>query len=201
MRRRFFAWAIDQVMRVYDPLVAGHKRRLFHDLQGTVLEIGPGTGPNMKHLPQGIDYLGLEPNPYMHPRLLAAAEEHGIQAKVVEGSAMEIPLPDASVDWVIGTLVLCSVPDQAQVLAEVRRVLKPGGSYRFIEHVAAPPGTPTAWLQRFIKPLWSCCTCGCNPDRQTWVSLEEAGFRSLQMESVNLRFPIISPHLVGQATR
>ncbi|MCU0317391.1 MAG: methyltransferase domain-containing protein [Fimbriimonadaceae bacterium] len=200
-RKRFFAWGIDQVMRIYEPQIAERKKRLFGGLSGEVLEIGPGTGPNLKYMSNDVKWVGVEPNPFMRRYLEAEASRLGINAHLIEGSALDIPLPDESVDTVLGTLVLCSVPDPSQTLKEVMRVLRPGGQYHFIEHVAAEKMTPTAYVQRFMKPMWCYCADGCHVDRKSWSTIEAAGFSEVEYERFHLKFPIISPHIMGVAVK
>jgi ubiquinone/menaquinone biosynthesis C-methylase UbiE len=186
-------------MRFYEPAVAERKRRLFSGLQGRVVEIGPGTGVNFRHLPRGIEWTGIEPNAHMRPYLERNAAEHGHRATLVHGTAEDMHLEDGSADAVIGTLVLCSVPDVGRVLSEVRRVLKPGGEFRFIEHVRAPEGSFHAAWQRAVKPVWKVVACGCHCDRATWEDLERAGFSHLEIERFSLPFPVVRPHICGRA--
>lgn len=199
--QRTFAWGIEQVMRVYEPLIAPRKQELFKDLRGKVVEIGPGTGPNLKYFPKEISWIGIEPNPHMHKYLRREADRVGIAVDLLEASALDIPLEDNSVDFVVGSLVLCSVPCPDTTLKEVLRILKPGGRYLFVEHVAATPGTFGALIQRFIKPIWCCCADGCNVDRQSWVPIRKAGFSREEIEHFMLKFPIVSPHIIGSAVK
>lgn len=117
-------------------------------VRGVVLEIGPGTGVNFDDLPDDITWIGLEPDDDALRRLRSRARTFSRDSRVIEGVAEDIPLEDASVDTVLSTLVLCSVEDQARVLSEVKRVLRPGGRFAFFEHVAAPRGTVTRLVQR-----------------------------------------------------
>lgn len=199
LRRRWFAWGIHQVMKLYEPLVAGRKRELFSGLNGTVLEIGPGTGVNVKYFSDDMEWLALEYNEYMFPYLEREAERHSVKHKLIQGSAEEIPLPDNSVDFVIGTLVLCSVPHPDLVINEIRRVLKPGGRYIFVEHVAAPNSSVIHFVQRMIRPLWSCCADGCNPNRRSWETIEQGGFDQVFLDHFRLGVPVVSPHISGTA--
>ena len=199
--QKLFAWGIAQVMRVYEPLIADRKRALFSSVTGHILEIGPGTGPNLKYLPKDVRWTGVESNPHMRRYLEGEAERLGLSVNLIDGSAQEIPLPDASVDMVIGTLVLCSVQNPQAVIAEVMRVLKPGGEYRFIEHVAATGRPSTKILQRVIKPVWHFCADGCNVDRRTWETLGASAFKSLDIKHFELAFPVVSPHIMGVAVR
>jgi ubiquinone/menaquinone biosynthesis C-methylase UbiE len=91
------------------------------------------------------------------------------------------------VDAVFGTVVLCSVADQAAALAEIRRVIKPGGAFLFFEHVASPPGTFTRRLQEFISPLTRRFDSGCDPSRETWKAIEAAGFSDVDMRWYTMR--------------
>ena len=120
-------------------------------VRGVVLEIGPGTGVNFDDFPDDITWIGLEPDDDSLRRLRSRARRFSRSSRVLEGVAESIPLEDDSVDTVLSTLVLCSVEDQARVLAEIKRVLKPGGRFAFFEHVAARPGTLARLAQRLTK--------------------------------------------------
>jgi SAM-dependent methyltransferase len=185
----------------YEQIVAQRKRALFSDLHGTVLEIGPGAGPNLRYYPPDATWIGVEPNLHMHPYLRQEAGRLGRAITIETGTADRLPAPDASVDAVVSTLVLCSVPDQAATLAEIRRVLKPGGRFLFIEHVAAPPGSRLRRIQGLIRPLWSAFADGCHPDRDTGAALDAAGFKRVRYQPFNIPAPIIGPHIMGVATK
>ena len=115
-------------MAKYEQYIADRKAELFADLPRSVLEIGPGTGANLAYLPKGCRWIGIEPNPHMHDPLRDKADKLGVEADLREGAAERIAADDCSVDAVICTLVLCSVKNPAQALAEIRRVLRPGGA-------------------------------------------------------------------------
>lgn len=199
--QRLFVWLLAKGSGPYQRAVADHKQRLFADVCGQVLEIGPGTGVNLVYYPPGIRWIGIEPNPYMHVYLKEEARRLGLSVDVRLGIAEQLEVDDQSVDVVISTLVLCSVPDVARVLREVLRVLRPGGRFLFMEHVAAPRGTPTRRRQEWIRPLWKVVGDGCRPDRETWVELENAGFDCVRIEHFRVPFPIIGPHIMGQAVK
>jgi ubiquinone/menaquinone biosynthesis C-methylase UbiE len=199
--KRLFAWMMAQSDAEYDKFVGDRKKSLFANLQGNVLEIGPGTGVNLSYFPKDIHWIGIEPNPYMHPYLRKEAEKQGLDIDLRIGTAEHIDAEDNSMDVVISTLVLCSVPDLTNTLQEILRVLKPGGSFLFIEHVAAPHKTFLRQLQSGIRPIWKFLGDGCNPDRETWVALENAGFTSLNYEHFKAPIPIASPHIMGVATK
>ncbi len=185
----------------YEQIVAQRKQALFSDLHGTVLEIGPGAGPNLRYYPADVVWGGVEPNLHMHPYLYREAARLGRAITVIPGTADQIPRSDNSVDAVVSTLVLCSVPDVAATLAEITRVLKPGGRFLFIEHVAAPPGTRLYRLQRLIRPLWSAFADRCQPTRDTGAALDAAGFKRVRYQPFTVPAPIISPHIMGVATK
>jgi ubiquinone/menaquinone biosynthesis C-methylase UbiE len=192
----------------YERFIAGRKRRLLGGVGdgGTVLEIGAGTGVNIPYLPRSMArYIAVEPNPYMHPHLLKMAREHSAAVDLRDRPFEEIQIPDASVDAVVCTLVLCSVADPALVLERIGRMLRPGGRFIFIEHIAAPPGTWLRAVQRSIRPLWRRLGDGCHPDRETANLIEERSdsgsgcFASLNLERFRAPLPMVSPHIAGTA--
>lgn len=185
----------------YEETVAPYKRALLSDLSGTVLEIGAGTGANFAYYPRGIRWIGIEPNLHMHPYLLRTASEYGITGEVRGEIAERLPVDDASVDAVVSTLVLCSVGDQASALREIRRVLRPGGRYVFVEHVAAPEHTRLWWLQKLIKPFWKAAADGCEPDRDTAAAVERAGFTQVDIQTFRAPLTLASPHIAGKAVK
>lgn len=189
------AWGDDAQHRIYGE----RKRRLFDGIGGTVVEIGPGTGVNLRYLPDGIRWIGLEPNPHMHGFIREKLTGREIDADLRSDPVGASGLPGDSADVVISTLVLCSVPDVRGALAEIRRILRPGGCFLFIEHVAAEKHTPLCWLQHGIRPIWKRVADGCRPDRETDVTLQEAGFSSLKMERFSIGLPPVSPHVMGWA--
>jgi len=152
---------------------------LLGGLHGDVVEIGAGTGVNLGHYGDGIRSLTLlEPEGPMAGRLRARVASSGREATVLQAPAEHLPLPDDSADVVVCTLVLCTVRDPAAALAEVRRVLRPGGRFVFVEHVRAPDEDPaTQRLQRWVEPIWSTLGGGCHLTRDTAASIEAAGLR------------------------
>ncbi len=184
-----------------DQYLAPYKSRLFAGITGTVLEIGPGAGANLQHFPRGIRWIGVEPNPYMNRYLVHEAERLGMRIELLSGTAEELPLQSASVDYAVSTLVLCSVFDQRRALGEILRVLKPGGRLLFIEHVAAPRGTLLWRVQKVIKPLWRRMGDGCNPDRDTRTAIANSGFAVIEVDEFNAPLPIVRPHIAGYAIK
>lgn len=177
------------------------KATAFADLPTTVVEVGAGVGANMRHLPHGAHLIAIEPNPHMHPRLERAARSHGIELEIRSVVGERIDLPDASADVVISSLVLCSVHDPDAVLAEVRRILRPGGRFSFAEHVVAGPGTPTRWTQRVLRRPWAWVFEGCSCERDLAASIEAAGFTSVELNHHRIHSPLLpfNTHIAGTA--
>ncbi|HEX6338919.1 MAG TPA: class I SAM-dependent methyltransferase [Jiangellaceae bacterium] len=191
---RFNAWFFTAFARYITHIARSHKRAAFSELEsGAVLEIGPGTGANFGYLPRGAQLYAVEPNLRMYAKLRERAAAAGVPLTLLGTGAEAIPLPDESVDEVICTLVLCTVPDPERVLAEVRRVLRPGGKFRFAEHVAAEPGSFRYRVQRALRRPWGYIFEGCNPTRNTPETVASAGFRTLLVERRKLRHSVFYP--------
>ncbi len=205
LRKRLFARWYTKVMQKYEVYISARKQSLFADLPPTVVEIGPGTGANLRYLPQGCKWIGIEPNPYMHLELQEKAASRGVDAELRVTTVERIDVDDASVDAVLCTLVLCSARDPQLLLTEVYRVLKPGGKFYFIEHVAAPQGTWLRRCQRVMRPIWIGIADGCQPDRETRTAIQNAGFRSVECEEFRVPFPpalpFVAPHVAGVAVK
>jgi SAM-dependent methyltransferase len=187
---------------LFDQLLGPRKRRLLADLPDTVVELGSGVGANLRYLAPGSRLIAVEPNPAMHGRLRRAARRRGVLLDVREVPAERTDLPDESADVVVSSLVLCTVRDVDQVLAEVRRVLRPGGRFVFVEHVAAPDGTALRRLQRWVRAPWAWCFEGCSCERDLGGALRSAGFASVEVEDYRLRSPFLpfNPQIAGVAT-
>jgi ubiquinone/menaquinone biosynthesis C-methylase UbiE len=153
------------------------RKALLADVGGRVLEVGAGTGANLPFFPTSLERLVVaEPDASMRARLVKRIAVHGTKAETSDASLDGLPWPDASFDVVVGMLVLCTVADPARALAEIRRVLVPGGAFVYLEHVAADhdPGR-LAW-QRRIEPVWSVLAGGCKLTRRTSEAIRDAGF-------------------------
>jgi len=177
---------------------------LLADLEGDVLELGAGTGANLPHHPRDLSRLVLtEPDKHMRRQLEARARERRPDAEVTPASASALPFADASFDAVVSTLVLCSVPELDTTLREVWRVLKPGGRFLFLEHVAAAPGTGRRRLQRVVDPLWRRVADGCRLTRDTERAMLDAGFtlERIERESMRKAMAIVRPSIRGVARR
>jgi SAM-dependent methyltransferase len=184
-RSRLEARLLDAVAgRVH--LQHGHRKSdVISGLTGTIVEIGPGTGVNMRYYAPGVHVIGVEPNPAMHERLADQARRHGVDLEIRTVRGERIDVPDGSADAVVGTLVLCGVDDPHQVVSEVHRVLKPGGTFFFLEHVAAPHASLTRRIQALVKRPHRWLFNGCEVDRDTAAVLTEAGFSHVEIDAVD----------------
>jgi ubiquinone/menaquinone biosynthesis C-methylase UbiE len=163
------------------------RQRLLAEAGGRVLEIGVGSGLNLPlYTDRATEVIGLDP----HPKLLQmAARRHAIvPSRIVEGFAEAIPLEDASIDTVVSTWTLCTIPAVTPALAEMRRVLKPGGRLLFVEHGLSPDPKVCRWQHR-LTPLWKRIGGGCHLNRAIPELLRSAGFEIAQMTTSYLRGP------------
>jgi ubiquinone/menaquinone biosynthesis C-methylase UbiE len=182
------------------------RRELLAGLSGYVLEVGAGTGANFALYPRDvIRVAAVEPELHLRRTAQAAAERAPVVVTVVSGTAESLPFPDATFDAVVYSLVLCSVSSQARALQEARRVLKPGGEVRFLEHVRSLNlwlGRGQDLLDATVYPLVS---GGCHLGRDTGSALRSAGFDMQRI--VRFRWPSgcalvpTSQHIVGTAVR
>lgn len=184
---------------------AEHRDRLLAELTGRVIELGAGTGLNFTHYPPAVtEVVAVEPEPYLRSKAIEAAGRASVAVTIVDGTANAIPLPDASVDAGVASLVLCSVPDQQAALEELRRVIRPGGELRFYEHVAADDPR-WARRQRRGDRVWSWFAGGCHVDRRTADAITAAGFEIDQCDQFLFQPCVASklaaPHILGRARR
>lgn len=195
---------------IYDPLLswaeksgmAEHRRRLLASAHGRVLEIGAGTGLNLPHYPDGLESLVLaEPDRHMAKRLEGRLNDADRQGQIVRAPAEMLPFEDDSFDTVVSTLVLCTAEDQRESMEEIRRVLRPGGSLLFLEHVRSEEPGLSRWQDRF-HGAWKALADGCNCNLPTVATLREAGFEVTLDERGSWRRmpPIVRPLVSGRAS-
>ena len=178
----------------------GRRRsRLLAGASGAVLEIGGGTGANLSHYRNAGRVVVSEPDPFMRGRLRRKLGRARVPVEVSESGAEDLPFKDGSFDTVVSTLVLCSVGDQGEALAEVRRVLRPGGRLLFIEHVRGEGSV--ARMQDRVLPLWSRLFAGCQLNRDTLGSIRSAGFEVGELDRFVPPGPFtgLVPHVQGEA--
>lgn len=202
-RGRLNSWFLSLLEGYMDKTYGKRKRMIFKSLPQQIVEIGPGTGANFRYYPQGITVIAIEPNPMMHARLKANANRYRLQLQIRSKRGEEIDLENDSVEAVVGTLVLCTVENPKRVVSEVRRILRPGGRYIFLEHVAAPMGTRLRAVQNFLHKPWHWLFEGCNLNRNTHSLLTEQAFSSVDMGCFMLQsmFAPVTPHIFGLATK
>lgn len=179
------------------------RRELLRSVAGEVLEIGAGTGANLAHYPGSIERLTVtEPDRAMRRqldrRLRETAPFHSSAA--IAAQAERLPFADASFDAVVATLVLCSVEDPARALGEVRRVLRPGGRFHFLEHVESDRPSRLRW-QHLLEPVWRRVADNCHLTRRTEETIVAAGFTIewVKRESMRKAMPILRATVRGVA--
>jgi ubiquinone/menaquinone biosynthesis C-methylase UbiE len=181
------------------------RRETLAGLSGRVLEVGAGNGLNFRHYPAEVtEVLAVEPEPFLRGKAEAAARKAPVPVRVVPGMAESLPARDGEFDAAVASLVLCSVPRPDLALAELRRVLKPGGELRVYEHVLSEePGK--ARSQRRIARWWPRLAGGCHPDRDTPAAVEAAGFEWERLRRFSYTpgpgLGAVEPHVIGVARR
>jgi ubiquinone/menaquinone biosynthesis C-methylase UbiE len=199
--------------RVYERLAATaerrgsdeHRRKLLAGLSGRVVEVGAGSGANFAHYPTTVSQVvAVEPERYLRELAQREAAEAPVSVTVADGGADHLPGETGSFDAGVAALVLCTVPDQQRALAELFRMIRPGGELRFYEHVIAHP----KWESRFQRladaTFWPHVAGGCHLSRDTTSGIERSGFAIETCE----RFPFSpaaflppDPHILGIARR
>ena len=184
--------------------VAQHRRSLLADLTGVVCEVGAGHGLNFAQYPTSvIRVIAIEPEPTLRVRAGEIAESATVPIEVLDGVADALPLADGECDAVVMSLVMCSVPDQRAALAEVRRVLRPGGELRFYEHVRSSHRL-IGLAEDAASPLWSRLAGGCHLNRDTVTAITAAGFDVTAVDRFGFspqRGLPATAHVLGRATR
>ncbi len=195
--RRILPWLIDRGMR--NKVLTRYRPRVPPKASGRVLEIGIGAGRNFPFYTRAVEHLfGLEPSDYLRNAAAMAAASVPFPLSLIAAGAEEIPLESASMDTVVSTWSMCSIPDIETALAEMRRVLKPGGRLLFMEHGRAPDAD-VCHTQDRLTPLFQ-LLAGCNPGRPMQKLITAAGFRIGDIESAYLEGPrFLAYHYIGEA--
>jgi len=181
---------------------AEHRRRILAGLHGSVIEIGAGAGSSFALYPSTVSrVLALEPDDYLRGVAQQAAASASVPVTVVDAAAEQIPAETGSADAVVASLVLCSVKDQAGVLAEIRRVLRPGGTLAFYEHVRSAHPL-LARVEDVLTPVWGRFMGGCHLNRDTLAAITAAGFSVQDNERFGFAVQRLNPslaHILGHA--
>lgn len=182
------------------------RKELLAGLSGAVIEVGAGQGENFPHYPQGVSrVLAVEPEPYLRKKAIDAAREASVEIEVLDGVAENLPADPEAFDAGVACFVLCTVGDQTAALSELRRVIRPGGELRYLEHVIAN-SSGLSRLQRLSdRTWWPLVGGGCHCARDTAASIQRVGF---EIEH-SRRFPfrpswvefLVTPHILGVARR
>jgi ubiquinone/menaquinone biosynthesis C-methylase UbiE len=182
-------WLYEVICSVYEWTggLAEWRRWVVAGARGRVVDLGSGTGRNLPLLPRGTDAVAVDPS----LDALGRARRRAPAVPLVAARAEALPFRDGAFDTVLSGLVFCSVADPARGLAEVKRVLRPDGQLRMLEHVRSD----VRWwarLQDAIQPAWTWVAGGCHPNRETEATVERAGFQ-IQAEGrlakgINRRF-------------
>jgi ubiquinone/menaquinone biosynthesis C-methylase UbiE len=194
---KFFATFYDRALAATEKAgLADRRKRLIAQASGETLEIGAGTGANVALYPPAVTRLVLtEPSGPM-----ASHIPHDREFEFLNASALDLPFDDDSFDTAVSTLVLCTVPDEHAALAELHRVLRPGGKLLLLEHVRSENPGSAAWQDRFETP-WRLFANGCRCNRDTASAVREAGFEFEELEhgTVPKAMPVMRPLIQGVA--
>ncbi|KAM5182329.1 thiol S-methyltransferase TMT1A-like [Mantella aurantiaca] len=213
--KKIFPLFISRMTITYNKVMEEQKKSLFgniSDFMGSskeikLLEVGCGSGANFKFYPSGCRVTCLDLNPNFQKFLSKSQEESDhlrFDGFLVASADNMTPVADASMDVVVCTLLVCSVPSTPAVLKEVQRVLRPGGAFYFIEHVASTD--ESSWIsffQKVLNPTWNLLFDGCSIRKTTWKDLEDAKFSELNLRHIYapLSLKLINPHIIGYAVK
>ena len=198
-----FARFFDRLSRLMERDVGDYRQELLAGLSGRVVEIGAGNGMNFRHYPASVEeVVALEPEAYLRAKAEQAASGAPIRVTVRDGVAAPLPLQDGDFDAAIASLVLCTVPDPGRALGELRRVLKPGGELRFLEHVRSDRPRKARFQERLDgSGVWPVVGGGCHCARDTVAAIEAAGFQIERVRRLDVgpAWFVTNPHVLGIA--
>ena len=208
LNERFFAWYYPKVAGVSERAGQAETRRdLLAEAQGRTLEIGAGSGLNLPHYTERVTELFVsDPSPHMreHLREVLEGEPPSVgRWQLADASAEDLPFEDESFETVVGVFVMCSVPDPGRAIAEIERVLMPGGRYLFLEHVRAGEGTFRGRMQDLIEVPHRYLAAGCYPNRRTGEDIAASGLEVERIEHGEQPKapPSVKPTILGSALR
>src|SRR5450830_1623607 len=184
---------LDLVMRQRQ--LAKYRHEVVAAASGRTLEVGVGSGLNFPHYSKQVEIVfGIDPSPLLLAIARRRAAAAGVGVALVQGSATTIPLADHSVDTIVMTWTLCSIPDPLVALREIRRVLKPGGKLLFVEHGLSPEPGVERWQHR-LTPVWRHIAGGCHLDRKVDKLIRSAGFDLTELRTEYARGPRLMTYM------
>ena len=203
VRHPIAARVMHRVSGMMEREIGRYRDELLAGLAGRVLEIGAGNGMNFRHYPATVDeVVALEPEAYLRQRAVEAAAGATVRVSVREGVAAPLPPTLGGFDAAVASLVLCTVPDPALALGELRRVLGPSGELRFLEHVRSERPRKARMQKRLDRwGIQPCLVGGCHCARDTVEAIRAAGFHVERVRSIDVgpSWTPTNPHVLGMA--
>ena len=178
-----------------------YRRAVIPAASGRVLEIGVGSGLNFPFYGKEVDsVIALDPSPQLLAVARRRAAAAGVEALFVQASATAIPLAENTIDTIVMTWTLCSVPEPLTALREMRRVLKPTGILLFVEHGLSPQRSVERWQHR-LTPMWRCISGGCHLDRKMDDLIRGGGFELSDIRTEYARGPRVFTYMYDGCAR